>query len=81
MEQLNDLQIFSLLNNVRVALNEVVKSNNNILGNQSYFEATIARTLAIQFADYPDYEKYLDLDNLRLSLASEYFKEYEGAVA
>ena len=81
VEQLNDLQIFSLLNNVRVALNEVVKSNNNILGNQSYFEATIARTLAIQFADYPDYEKYLDLDNLRLSLASEYFKEYEGAVA
>ena len=81
VEQLNDLQIFSLLNNVRVALNEVVKSNNNILGNQSYFEATIARTLAIQFADNPDYEKYLDLDNLRLSLASEYFKEYEGAVA
>ena len=81
VEQLNDLQIFSLLNNVRVALNEVVKSNNNILGNQSYFEATIARTLAIQFADNPDYEKYLDLDILRLSLASEYFKEYEGAVA
>jgi len=79
--QLNDLQIFSLLNNVRVALNEVVKSNNNILGNHSYFEATIERTLAILFADNPDYEKHLDLNNLKLSLASEYFKEYEGAVA
>ncbi len=78
---LDELQIFSLLNNVRVELNQVVKSNNNILGNRSYFEATIERTLAILFAANSEYEKFIDLENLKLSLANEYFKEYEGAVA
>jgi hypothetical protein len=58
-----------------------VKSNNNILGNRSYFEATIERTLAILFAANSEYEKFIDLENLKLSLANEYFKEYEGAVA
>jgi hypothetical protein len=66
---------------VRIALNEVVKSNNNILGNQSYFEATIERTLAILFSEESEYEKFIDLENLKLSLAYEYFTEYEGAVA
>lgn len=80
-KSLDDLKIFSLLNNVRIALNEVVKSNNNILGNQSYFEATIERTLAILFAENSVYEQLLDLENLKLSLAHEYFTEYEGAVA
>ena len=80
-KSLDDLKIFSLLNNVRIALNEVVKSNNNILGNRSYFEATIERTLAILFAENPEYEQLLDLENLKLTLAHEYFTEYEGAVA
>lgn len=80
-KELDDVQIFSLLNNVRFALNEVVKSNNNVLGNQSYFEATIERTLAISTADNLQYDKSIDLDNLKLALANEYFKEYEGAVA
>ena len=80
-KSLDDLKIFSLLNNVRIALNEVVKSNNNILGNQSYFEATIERTLAILFSEESEYEKFIDLENLKLSLAYEYFTEYEGAVA
>ena len=78
---LDDLKIFALLDNVRVSLNEVVKSNNNILGNQNYFEATIERTLAILFAENPEYEQFIDLVNLKLSLAREYFTEYEGAVA
>jgi type I restriction enzyme R subunit len=80
-KELDDVRIFLLLNNVRSALNEVVKSNNNILGNQSYFEATIERTLAILIADNLEYDEYIDFDNLKLSLANEYFKEYEGAVA
>ena len=80
-KNLDDLKIFTLLNNVRIALNEVVKSNNNILGNQSYFEATIERTLAILFSEESEYEKFIDLENLKLSLAHEYFTEYEGAVA
>jgi type I restriction enzyme R subunit len=78
---LDDLKIFALLDNVRVSLNEVVKSNHNILGNQNYFEATIERTLAILFAENPEYEQFIDLVNLKLSLAREYFTEYEGAVA
>jgi type I restriction enzyme R subunit len=78
---LDELQIFALLKNVRLALNEVVKSNNNILGNQSYFEAIIERTLAILFDKNSDYEKFIDLENLKLSLANEYFTEYQGAVA
>jgi len=80
-KNLDDLKIFTLLNNVRIALNEVVKSNNNILGNQSYFEATIERTLAILFSEESEYEKFIDMENLKLSLAYEYFTEYEGAVA
>ena len=79
--KLDDLKIFALLDSVRVSLNEVVKSNNNILGNQNYFEATIERTLAILFAENPEYEQFIDLVNLKLSLAKEYFTEYEGAVA
>jgi type I restriction enzyme R subunit len=78
---LDDLKIFALLDSVRVSLNEVVKSNNDILGNQNYFEATIERTLAILFAENPEYEQFIDLVNLKLSLAREYFTEYEGAVA
>ncbi len=80
-KNLDDLKIFTLLNNVRIALNEVVKSNNNVLSNQSYFEATIERTLAILFSEESEYEKFIDLENLKLSLAYEYFTEYEGAVA
>ena len=79
--ELDYLKIFALLNNVRVALNDVVKSNNNILGNHGYFEATIERTLAILFSDSPEYEQFINLESLKLSLAKEYFTEYEGAVA
>lgn len=78
---LDDLQIFDLLNTARLALNDVVRTNHNILGNQGYFEATIGRTLANIFAEKNEYEQVIDLDHLKLSLAREYFKEYEGAVA
>jgi type I restriction enzyme R subunit len=80
-QELNDLQIFDLLENVRNTMNDVLTSNNNVLGNRSYFEATIARTLAIIFDNNPIYEQNINIDNLKLSLAFEYFKEYEGAVA
>lgn len=78
---LDDLKIHSLLNSLRVGLNEVVTSNKNILGNRGYFEATIERTLAILFAEKSEYEEFLDLDDLKLSVAHEYFAEFEGAVA
>lgn len=78
---LNEIQVFSLLGNVRNELNEVVRSNNNILSNRGYFEATIERALAIMFDTQPVYEQHLDVEKLKLLLSNEYFQEYEGAVA
>ena len=80
-DSLNDIQIFDLLISVKESLNDVVRSNHSILGNRGYFEATIASTLAILFAENSIYEQRLDMEYLKLSLANEYFKEYEGAVA
>jgi type I restriction enzyme R subunit len=79
--ELSDLQIFDLLDNLRIALNEIVQQNNNILNNRSYFEATIERTLAIMFDESKLYEQYLDMVTLKQTVANEYFREYEGAVA
>lgn len=79
--ELNDLQIFDLLENVRITMNDVLNSNNNVLSNRGYFEATIERTLAIMFDESKLYEQYLDMVTLKQTVANEYFKEYEGAVA
>jgi type I restriction enzyme R subunit len=79
--ELNDLQIFSLLDQLRRELNEVVQMNNNVLNNRGYFEATIERSLAIMFDENPVFEKYLNLEKLKLTVANEYFREFEGAVA
>ncbi len=78
---LSDIQIFTLLNTLRKALNEVVQSNEYILSNRGYFEATIERTLAIIFDDNALYEQYLNMENLKLKVGNEYFTEFEGAVA
>lgn len=80
-DSLNDIQIFDLLISVKESLNDVVRFNHSVLGNRGYFEATIASTLAILFAEKSIYEQRLDMEYLKLSLANEYFKEYEGAVA
>jgi type I restriction enzyme R subunit len=80
-EKLNEMQIFDLLDNLRNTLNEIVKSNENLLSNRGYFEATIERTLAIIFDEQPIYEQYINMGNLKLTVATEYFNEYEGAVA
>jgi type I restriction enzyme R subunit len=80
-KELNDHQIFTLLNDMRTTMNKVLNSNNNVMGNRGYFEAIITNTLANIFDSYPIYEKYINIDDLKLSLASEYFKEYEGVVA
>jgi type I restriction enzyme R subunit len=80
-QKMDELQIFYLLNSLRISLNEIVISNSNVLGNRSYFEATIARALAILSDENSSYEQSIDMEHLKLSIASEYFKEYEGAVA
>ena len=80
-QKMDELQIFYLLNSLRISLNEIVISNSNVLGNRSYFEATIARALAILSDENSSYEQNIDIEHLKLSIASEYFKEYEGAVA
>ena len=79
--ELNEIQIFGLLDNLRNTLNEIVKSNENLLSNRGYFEGTIERTLAIIFDEQPIYEQYINMGNLKLTIANEYFNEYEGAVA
>jgi type I restriction enzyme, R subunit len=78
---LNDMQIFSLLNHLRNDLNDLILSNKNILNNRGYFEATIERSLAIIFDKESIFEEYLDLDNLKLTVANEYFNEFQGEVA
>lgn len=80
-KELNDVQIFTLLEALRNALNNVVLSNEYIMSNRGYFEATIERSLAILFDDNPIYEQYLDMEKLKLRIGNEYFTEFEGAVA
>ena len=78
---LSDIEVFTLLERLRKLLNDVVKSNSNILGNRGYFEATIEQVLSLALEDSLINDTNLDMSALKLSLASEYFKEYEGAVA
>jgi len=78
---LSDLQIHSLLNSIRTELNEIIVSNNNVLGNRGYFEAMIEQSIAINLEQDPIYEKFFATENLKVSIAHEYFREHEGAVA
>ena len=80
VKELSDTKIFNLLDTLRITLNEIVKSNENILNNRGYFEGTIERSIAILFDEYPEYEQYLNIEKLKLRIANEYFNEYEGAV-
>jgi type I restriction enzyme R subunit len=78
---MKDIQIFELLDKTRNILNEIVKSNENILRNRGYFEASIERALAIIFDENAIYEQYLNMENIKVTIAGEYFDEYEGVVA
>lgn len=78
---MNDFQIFTLLSRLKLDLNTIVISNNNILGNRNYFEALITRSLAIIIDENPNYEEFSRVKNLSEYIADEYFKEFEGVVA
>ncbi len=78
---LTDIEIFELLNELRIDLNNLVESNERILNNRGYFEATIEQSLAIIFERQAKYDNEIDLEKLKLQVANEYFEEFEGAVA
>jgi type I restriction enzyme R subunit len=78
---LSDIQIFNLLSVVQKDLLELVLTNNNILNNKDYFEAEIQRSLSINFDIDREYEQYLNIDDLKLYIANEYFSELETLVA
>ena len=78
---LTDIEIFELLDELRIVLNNLVESNERILNNRGYFEATIEQSLAIIFERQPSYENEINLEKLKLHVANEYFDEFEGAVA
>jgi type I restriction enzyme R subunit len=78
---LTDIEIFEPLDELRIVLNNLVESNERILNNRGYFEATIEQSLAIIFERQPSYENEINLEKLKLHVANEYFDEFEGAVA
>lgn len=79
--EFNDLEIFSLLNPVRNEINEIVLTNNNILENRGYFEAIVERSIAVNIEESKYEKMLLDLNTLKMLIAREYFREFEGAVA
>ena len=79
--QLADAQIFEFLEEIRTELNETILSNINILGNRSFFEATVDRAIAISLQNKKSLEELVDSNILLALISSEYFNEYEGAVA
>ena len=76
-----DLEIFGLLDAVRIEINNVILTNNNVLDNRGYFEAIVGRSIAVNFQEQTFENDPLDTENLKLLVAKEYFREYEGAVA
>ncbi len=77
----NDVDIFNLLEAVRTEINEVVLTNNNVLENRGYFEAIIERSIALNVHEDVFAADSLNVENLKLLVAREYFREFEGAVA
>jgi type I restriction enzyme R subunit len=78
---LYDTEIYKLLSVVQKDLLELVVTNNNILNNKDYFETEIQRSLSINFGIDPKYEQSVNMDDLKLYIANEYFSELEKLVA
>ena len=78
---LDEIDIFELLTQVQSHLFDLINTNENILDNRSYFEAEISRLLAIICDDNNVYEKSINVVNLKLQIAKEYFQELERSAA
>lgn len=79
--KIDDLQIYELLSKVQEHLFEIIDNNEKILENRGYFEAEISKILADVCANDPIYAQLIDVDNLELEIAQEYFLELERSVA
>lgn len=73
--KLTELDIFELLDSLRVILNETVTNNEEIINNSEYFESEINLQIAKIFASQSLYEQYIDKNELKIFIAREYFAE------
>jgi type I restriction enzyme R subunit len=78
---INDIEILNFLLPIRGAIDEIIKSNQNILGNRGYFEALVDRSVALNLENIESLQNAINSETLKNLIASEYFKEYEGEVA
>jgi type I restriction enzyme R subunit len=78
---LSDNEIYTLLSAVQNYLLELLVTNNNILNNKDYFETEILRSLSINLDINANYERNINMDDLALYIANEYFAELEKLVA
>lgn len=77
----SQIAIFNFLESIRIEINNVLLSNQNILNNRGYFEAVIEQAIALSIDNSKELENILNIDHLKLAIANEYYKEFEGAVA
>ncbi len=78
---INEVEIFDLLVPIRSEINEMIISNQNILGNRGYFEALVESSVAVTLEGAESVKKVVNADTLKNLIATEYFREYEGEVA
>lgn len=78
---ITELEILDFLLPIRIEINEMIVSNQNILGNRGYFEALVESSVAVTLEGAVPIKKVLNADTLKNLIATEYFREYEGEVA
>ncbi len=74
---ITDLEIYELLNNLRISLNDLVTHNEEILRNNEYFEREIKLSIVKLFDVNKNYETFIDMNDLKILIANEYFAEIE----
>jgi type I restriction enzyme R subunit len=75
--QLTDSQIHQFLNVLRIALNDLVSNNEEILNNGEYFEKEIRLHITNIFDFNEELERYIDKNELRIHIANEFFAEID----
>lgn len=78
---INENEILNFLLPIRREINDMIVSNQNILGNRGYFEALVERSVALNLENSEKFQIFINSEALKNIIASEYFKEYEGEVA
>lgn len=78
---ISELEILEFLLQIRSEINEMIISNQNILGNRGYFEALVESSVAVTLEGAVSVKNALNTDTLKNLISTEYFREYEGEVA